>query len=157
MWSHAGWDGPIGDTPTSGDYALHGYQMSLEGWGNINFNWKKEGSNMSFYGCNTGNDISDGQWVGSFARNVSGLSNFKGVNVWGQQTSSYPSGSPYERTTNFARTSGYGYGVGNTYMVGGNSGQGSQSHWFTWGAYPPAIPMNVYQGGKKVRTAFQNR
>ena len=83
VWSHAGWDGPIGATPTSGDYALHDYQMSLEGWNSINFNWSSEGANMTFYGCNTGNDIAGGQWIGSFARNISEQSNFKGVNVWG--------------------------------------------------------------------------
>ena len=157
VWSHAGWDGPIGATPTSGDYALHDYQMSLEGWNSINFNWNSEGANMSFYGCNTGNDIAGGQWVGSFARNISEQSNFKGVNVWGQQTSSYPSFSPYIRATNFARTAGYGYGIGDTYMVGGNAGEGKQSHWFMRGNYPRANPMNIYKNGRLVRSTFQNR
>lgn len=158
MWSHAGWDGPIGTTKTSDSPLYEGSrQMSLDGWGSIDFNWKSEGSNMGFYGCNTGNDTYGGQFVGSFARNVSELDNFNGTSVWGQQTSSYPSSSPYVRATNLARTIGYGYGVGNTYMVGGNPDQGNQSHWFMPGAYPRANPMNVYQNGKLVRTAFQNR
>ena len=157
VWSHAGWDGPIGATPTTGDYALHNYQMSLEGWNSINFNWSRDGANMSFYGCNTGNDIAGGQRVGSFARNISEQSNFKDVNVWGQQTSSYPSFSPYVRATSFARTAGYGYGIGSTYMVGGSAGQGKQAHWFTRGNYPRANPMNVYKNGLLVRSAFQSR
>lgn len=112
---------------------------------------------MGFYGCNTGNDTYGGEYVGSFARNISNLDNFNGVNVWGQQTSSYPSNSPFYRSTNMAKTLGYGYGIGNTYMVGGNPGQGAQSHWFLPGSYPSANPMNVYQNGRKIRSAFQNR
>lgn len=65
--------------------------------------------------------------------------------------------SPYRRETNFARTAGYGYVIGDTYMVGGNRGQGSQSHWFMRGDYPRANPMNVYKNGRLVRSAFQNR
>ena len=157
VWSHAGWDGPIGAIQTSGDYALAYSQMSLEGWNSINFNWNSDGANMSFYGCNTGNDNNSGQRGGSFARNISEQSNFKGVNVWGQQTSSYPSFSPYIRVTSFARTVGYGYGIGNTYMVGGNYGQGKQALWFMRGKYPRANPMNVYKNGRLVRSTFQNR
>ena len=156
IWSHAGWDGPIGDVTSSGEYGMGG-QMSLEGWSNINFNWKNSDANMGFYGCNTGNDTYGGKYIGSFARNISNLDNFNGVNVWGQQTSSYPSNNPFYRSTNMARTLGYGYGIGNTYMVGGNPGQGVQSHWFLPGSYPPANPMNVYQNGRKIRSAFQNR
>ncbi len=42
-------------------------------------------------------------------------------------------------------------------MVGGNAGQGSQSHWFMRGDYPRANPMNIYNNGRLVRSAFQNR
>ena len=156
VWSHAGWDGPIGSEPTTGANALDGWQMTLDGWNEINFNWS-ENANMVFYGCNTGNDYYGGEWVGSFSRDISSLSNYKGVNVWGQQTSAYPSSSPYVRATNLARTFGYGYGIGNTYMVGGNEKQGRQSLWFMSGAYPAANRMSVYKNGRFVRSAFQNR
>ena len=156
VWSHAGWDGPIGSEPTTGGNALDDWQMTLNGWNEINFNWS-ENANMVFYGCNTGNDYYGGEWVGSFSRDISSLSNYKDVNVWGQQTSAYPSSSPYLRATNMARTFGYGYGIGSTYMVGGNAHQGIQSLWFMPGAYPAANRMNVYKNGRFVRSAFQNR
>ena len=63
----------------------------------------------------------------------------------------------YQYVTSFARTVGYGYGIGNTYMVGGNYGQGKQALWFMRGKYPRANPMNVYKNGRLVRSAFQNR
>ncbi len=157
IWSHAGWDGPIGDIPTSGKYVLSNWQMSIEGWSNIDFNWASEGANMSFYGCNTGNDIYKNEWIGAFARQISNLTNFEGVDVWGQQTSSFPSSSPYIRATNLARTIGYGFGIGSTYMVGGNPDQGWRSHWFVPGTYPRANPMNIYKNGQFSHSAFQNR
>jgi hypothetical protein len=158
FWTHSGWDGPMGDVSTSGEYSLPPYnQMQTEGWNNINFNWKEEGANISFYGCNTGNEIREGKWTGSFARKISAQNNFRGVNVWGQRTSSFPSFSPYYRATNFGRTIGYSYNGGNTYMVGGNAHQGKQAFWFTSGEYPKANLMNVYRNGKLVRSAYQNR
>ena len=130
MWSHAGWDGPIGTEATGKDPLYEGSpQMSMEGWSNIDFNWK-EGGKMGFYGCNTGNDYYDGDYVGSFARDVSRQNNYSNVNVWGQTTSSYPSTHPHVRATTAARTMG-AFWNGKTYMVGGNYGQGAQSHWFT--------------------------
>jgi RHS repeat-associated protein len=153
VWSHAGCDGPIGSKPTTGDYALDGYQMTLDGWNKIDFNWN-ENANMVFYGCNTGNDDCYDE---SFSCNISSLSNYRGVNVWGQKSSAYPSSSPYERATNLAKSIGYGYGIGNTYMVGGNANQGKQSLWFMPGVYPAANQMNVYKNGRWVRSAFQNR
>ena len=132
--------------------------MSLDGWNNINFNWSNNNANICFYGCNTGNDLDrNNKWVGSFARKISKQSNYKDVNVWGQQTSAFPSSTYYARTTNLARSIGYGYGIGDTYMVGGNKDEGRQSLWFMPGKYPIANPMNVYNNGQLIRTAFQNR
>jgi hypothetical protein len=106
IWSHGGTDGPIGSAPTSSD-AVDGKQMSLTGWGKINFNWNNEGigSSANFYGCNTGADgtafnmVDDGRGgvsleyysTPSFANQISSLANFNNVSVAGQTTSSFPS------------------------------------------------------------------
>lgn len=52
VWSHAGKDGPTGTIATSHN-ALDGKQMTLEGWGNVDFNWAL-GANANFYGCKIG-------------------------------------------------------------------------------------------------------
>ena len=156
IWSHAGWDGPRGEVEASGDYAS-GKQMTLEGWNNIDFNWNRNNANILFYGCNTGNEIYQEEWIGSFARKISKQRNFKDVNVWGQQTSAFPSFTPQIRATNVARSLGLGYNIDDTYMVGGNNNEGWQSLWFTRGKQPNALPMNVYKNGQLIRTAFQNR
>lgn len=164
VWSHAGWDGPIGTKETAKDPLDPGsYQMSQEGWGKINFNWKENGASMTFYGCNTGNDYDqqprdeNRTYVGSFAKAISGLSNYKGVEVAGQSSSSYPSFYTNVRATNLARSRdwGYGWNIGNTYMVGGNANEGKRSLWFTSGAYPKANPMNVYKNRKFLRSQYQ--
>jgi hypothetical protein len=155
IWSHAGMDGPIGTTEASISPLYEGStQMLLEGWGSFNYNWK-EGASMSFYGCNTGRDARNGEWAGSFARNVSALDNMQGTTVWGQSTSAYPSMYPHLRATTATRAMG-GFWNGKTYMVGGNSNQGWDAMWFNpFRPFPSANPMNVYKGGKKVKTAFQ--
>ena len=159
IWSHGGWDGPIGDVSTSGDYALpyNRSQMSLDGWNSINFNWSSERANMIFYGCNTGNEIWEKSWKGAFASKISGQSNFRDVYIWGQQSTSFPSFSPYLRKTNIARSLGFGYGKGRTYMVGGNANQGKDALGFTSVGFPRANLMNVYRNGRWVRSAYQNR
>lgn len=168
VWSHAGMDGPIGTTEASqnplyaeGDVfrgrerTSTSKQMSLEGWNSINYNWKENGSKIGFYGCNTGNEVdSERGWVGSFARNISGMSSYQNVTTWGQSTSAYPSMYPHIRATTALRTMG-AFINGQTYMVGGNKGQGKQAQWYYPGAYPVANPMNVYRNGRKIRSAFQ--
>jgi len=157
VWSHAGMDGPVG-TENASNFPLSegSNQMSMEGWGSINFNWTGNGANMSFYGCNTGRDVTNAGWVGSFARNVSNLSNMRDVNIWGQASSSYPSDNPYYRQTSLTRSMG-AFSVP-TYLVGGNAGEGRQSLWFNRSSDRPiANPMNVYRRGRLVRTAYQNR
>lgn len=92
LWSHSGkMDGPMGSKPTS-KYAQDTYHMSPEGWSKIDFNWAKDGSTKAaFYGCNTGRDPDGDGPKASFTTNLSAMSNFKDVFVWGQTSSSYPS------------------------------------------------------------------
>ncbi|MGY3795669.1 DUF6443 domain-containing protein [Aquimarina sp. 433] len=156
IWSHAGLDGPIGTESTSENNI--GYnQMSIEGWSNINFNWKQnESSSCNLYGCNTANqEASQGL---SFAKKLSRLGNFEDVNVSGQSTSSYPSTSATERQTTLTRSSQnpkLGFGIGETYMVGGNKGEGSNAMWFTSGPYPTANPMHTFVNGKFKESGFK--
>jgi hypothetical protein len=156
VWSHTAWNGPIGTEATSTNpFYEESRQMSMEGWSNINFNWKENGAKMGFYGCNTGNDVAGNQWVGAFAREVSSQNNFHNVDVWGQSSSAYPSIYPHIRATTALRSAGL-FLNGSTYMVGGNSGEGLKSMWFNpFSSYPSANPMNVYRRGNKVRSAFQ--
>jgi RHS repeat-associated protein len=163
IWSHAGWDGPIGSLPTSQDQLNNGsgkYQLSFEGWSNINFNWAENGScSAGFYGCNTGNDNYAGGAKGaSFTTRLSGQSNFKNVDVIGQSSSSYPSiYSDYRETTsdmrngNFSRQS--------TYMVAAPP-LGTLGSWQSTPANPIRVSRNgrgttnsngnpIYQKGKK--------
>lgn len=161
VWSHAGWDGPIGTEETQSNGLYEGStQMSMDGWSQIDFNWTENSASCTFYGCNTGNDLSYDKtnWVGSFSRDISKQSNFKGVQVAGQSSSSFPSFSPFVRATNFARSyyPGIGFSIGETYMVGGNQGEGGQSMWFTTGEYPRANPFNIYENGKKTGSGFQS-
>ena len=100
MWSHAGTDGPTGTVATSAN-ALDKKQMTLTGWGEVDFNWKNNGerTNTNFFGCRTGVNSSGGGGCSSskeipgssFAARVSALSNFKNVEVAGQTSSSFPS------------------------------------------------------------------
>jgi len=161
VFSHGGMQGPTGSVPTSQNAnASGGYQMSTEGWSGINFNWTASGGSFTMYGCNTGNDVKPGtsQWVGSFARQLSQLSNFNGVQVAGQSTYSFPSYSPDTRETNLTRSlmPGLGFSVGDTYMVGGSKGNSSSALWFSPMASPPAAPMNVYMNGQTVGSGTQS-
>lgn len=119
IWSHASLDGPVGTMPTSG-YGLSSngdeiYQMSVEGWRNINFNWNSNAS-ANFFGCRTGVASEDRE---SFVTRLSGLSNFRNVTISGQTSSAYPSISTDMRENTNAMIKGnFSYP---TYMVGGNS------------------------------------
>jgi len=154
VWSHGGWDGPTGSQPTS-IYPLSSgsWQMSPEGWGSFDFKWKK-GASLSFYGCNTGRDEKNGEWYSSGARNVSAQDNMKDVNVWGQSSYTYPSMYPHLKASTYIREKGFFFGP--TYMVGGNLEEKTKSFWFyPSSSFPAANPMNVYRGGKKVKSAYQ--
>jgi len=152
VWSHSGTDGPIGSKPASNSDALHkgSSQMSLAGWNNTNIDWK-ERAVCNFYGCNsaTGGES-------SFAANVSEQANFKGVRTAGQNGYSYPSSSPSVRWTGATRSAlpSLGFSHGPTYYIGGATGQGGQSMWWSK-KKPPATPMNRFVNGRSFGSFFQ--
>ena len=113
IWSHAGLDGPTGTIKTSHD-AIDGYQMSINGWSSINFNWDQNAM-AGFFGCKTGVGNNDSP---SFVTRLSAASNFRDVIVYGQTSSAYPSANKHNRTVN--RDILHGRFKGNIYMVGGN-------------------------------------
>lgn len=147
IWSHAGLDGPIGSKAASNNALCEGSnQLSLKGWEAIDFNWVDDGSAVAgFYGCNTGND-SRGS---SFTTLISGLPNYKDVNVYGQTSSSYPSRFTNIRTSNSKMREG-NFENEKTYMVGGNQGSFS-------GAYlsEKANPIQVSKNGKVTGHIYQ--
>lgn len=158
VWSHSGWDGPVGTEQASSDplFEQGSNQMSLTGWSKINFNWSTNNPNCTFYGCNSGNDYLDNTFVGSFSRKISDLNNFNNVQVSGQTSSTFPSLSPYVRETTLLRSfsPSVGFSGGNTYMVGGADKQGFESLWFMQNN-PPANELNVYQNGQLVDKGLQ--
>ncbi|WP_435525427.1 hypothetical protein [Chryseobacterium indoltheticum] len=64
-------------------------------WEKIEVLWSPSGK-FVFYGCNTGNN---GGVFNNFVENISKLSNFKDIEIWGQSTSSFPSFYPDYRVT----------------------------------------------------------
>lgn len=140
VWSHAGKDGPTGTIATSHN-ALDGKQMTLEGWGNIEFNWAT-GANANFYGCKTG--VGDNSSP-SFSTRISALSNYRGVSVHGQTSSAYPSIYTNVRQNNKKMINGtFSYP---TYMVGGSS-LGITGRFFP--TCTPANPMRTSRNGRGV-------
>lgn len=54
VYSHSGMaDGPLGTEKTTGTYAKDGYQMRVEGWGEVKWNFDENKSIANFYGCKT--------------------------------------------------------------------------------------------------------
>lgn len=160
LWSHAGYDGPVGSKETS-KYALsdNKKQMSLEGWGKIDFNWATDGSTKAgFYGCNTGAKPKNGE---SFTTKISALGNFKDAFVWGQTSSSYPSMYTDVRETNSKMRDG-NFEKQTVYMVAAPP-LGWTGRWNETTANPMRISRNgvgeaqnsvgqpYYQPGKKKR------
>ena len=151
MWSHSALDGPRGSTETS-QYQIYRNQMSLEGWGRINFNWDEKAS-ANFFGCRSGS-AENGT---SFSTNISALDNFKNVTVHGQVSYAYPSVYTNARQTNkniIAEKPNYP-----TYFVGSERSVfwGRVMPTFTE-AYPMRESMNgyghvnrYYQPGRKTR------
>ena len=140
VWSHAGKDGPTGTIATSHN-ALDGKQMTLEGWGNIEFNWAT-GANANYYGCKTG--VGDNSSP-SFSTRISALSNYRGVSVHGQTSSAYPSIYTNVRQNNKKMINGtFSYP---TYMVGGSS-LGITGRFFP--TCTPANPMRTSRNGRGV-------
>jgi RHS repeat-associated protein len=156
IWSHSGLDGPIGSKPTSENALYNGStQMSINGWGAIDFNWKCDGtSSASFYGCNSGKDPDGNGNKKSFTNKLSSLENFNNVDVAGQPFSSYPSLYTNARETNSDMRGGNFTG-NNTYMVA-STPLGLSGRWQPQYAFPMTISRNGktigsrYQSGKKL-------
>lgn len=126
IFSHAGYDGPITYCKSVSDPVdtKNPIQKTLEGWGKINFYWKKQNARLVFYGCNTANDAR------SFAKNISKLANCANVEVAGQTKSAFPSFYPDYRVTNIMRSGDVGWdmvGRNQTYMVGGEKNMGMEA------------------------------
>ena len=171
LWSHAALEGPVGTSLTSED-AVGGKQMSLSGWSKINFNWKNggDGAQAVFYGCRTGVNsyVPDGKgspltqkWKekGSFAKSISGLSNFSGVNVSGQTSSAFPSMYTNYRknsengTDNFINSDdGNTVNFQRTYMVGGVK----RSEDWNSNEQNVANPMQNNVNGQTTGTSYQS-
>jgi len=179
IFSHCALDGPKGHEATSlypimvtktnflgQKQVVPGKQMTMEGWGAIEFNWA-ENSKFALFGCRSGSERIDEK---SFAKNISKCQNFKDVEIWGQPRYSYPSFYPTHRVSTGARHTGLfieGSHI-KTYMVAREKDE-------LWGAtyfgeknnaweltnkelekYPKAYPMNCYKNGIRVRVACQS-
>lgn len=174
IFSHSGEDGPICYREPVIICPLDDRQrqMSLEGWEKIDFNWKKQDAICVFYGCRSGLNLQDNIGHKCFAQNISVLSNFNNVEVWGQGSSSFPSFYPDYRVTTLLRSLKTGFSiVGNcqTYMVGGGNGEGNDAlfpkktsvnsvHRLTekeLKEYPKAKVMNSFKNGKEINSTHQ--
>jgi hypothetical protein len=169
VFSHAGGDGPISynNKVVISPEPVYKSQMLLPGWQLVNVKWTSA-AKCVFYGCNTGNA---GGKFKNFAENISKLSNFKDVEVWGQSTSSFPSFYPDYRVTSAARSiggNGTGWDLrGKTYQVAGNAGEGNKALSYKTdkdslsnealkeGEYPKANPMNCYKNGTLIKSSHQ--
>lgn len=175
IWSHAGLDGPTGTVETSSN-AVDGKQMSTEGWGNINFNWKSDGANANFFGCKTGVDYTKKEITNyyrnssgglspeysisktSFEKEISSLSNFSNVKVAGQTSSAYPSMYTNYRLNSENGADNFINGTNNgmiyfqrTYLVGGI---GRSQDW-NLNEQNIALPMQFNLNGYTTGTGFQ--
>lgn len=120
--------------------------MSEEGWGNIAFNWVNKGGVCGFYGCNSGNSANGP----AFNQRISGLANFKNVDVLGQVTYSYPSKEAKSRKTDAGIRKGE-HSV-STYFVASDRGS-IKGRYYKGNAYP----MSVYRNGKWQLSRYQPR
>ena len=144
IWSHAGYDGPVGTIPTSSN-TLDKKQMTLEGWSSIEFNWAQN-ANANFYGCKTGLERNT---TPSFSTNISTLQNFQDIFIHGQTSSAYPSIYTNVRYN----TSNILQGIFSypTYLVGGNS-LGILGHLFP--TQTIANPMSTSKNGQRITTNY---
>lgn len=162
VFSHAAGDGPISYNKEVKNcpIAAWPHQMDMCGWNQIDVLWSPSGKCV-FYGCNTANPNA----AKNFAENLSNLSNFKDIEVWGQSTSSFPSFYPDYRVTTIARSAGDGFGwdVGETYQVAGDAGQGSKAITYTGKdktpeqlkEFPKANNLNIYKNGTLIKSTHQ--
>jgi RHS repeat-associated protein len=154
VWSHAGFDGPVGTAETSRNKLsmVDSKQMSLKGWGSIDFNWAKD-ARAYFYGCNTGVDPSGDKQA--FNTSISLLGNFKDVSVYGQTSYSYPSQYANSRRPSANQLDGiYGKKGEPTYMVGGNRFTQPWIGWFG-DAHFEAHKMSGSKNGSPINSEYQ--
>lgn len=164
IWSHSALAGPTGTSPTSED-PIDGKQMTMSGWGKIDFNW---GSNARarFMGCRAGLDPEGPQQA--FTTQISGLQNMKDVSVWGQPNFSYPSQTADTRNTTIAQAAGNYLPlvrpamdsdasttaqVFKTYLVASPNNTWNSIVSITLGG--SAEKMRVSKNGKEVGTSYQ--
>ncbi|MBS1913092.1 MAG: hypothetical protein JST22_13980, partial [Bacteroidetes bacterium] len=162
IWSHAAYDGPAGSVEAARDRLSDvtknpkdNNQMTLAGWGKIDFNWSPKGGRAYFLGCNTGAIDPHHPSKPSFTTALSALPNLKDVSVWGQTSTTHPSiwadrhaftiwqdKNDYLPVTNI-----YGdIAVKKTYLVGASLGQGRGAYFLNFGG-APADPMRVSING----------
>ncbi|MDY6277240.1 MAG: RHS repeat-associated core domain-containing protein [Bacteroidales bacterium] len=150
IWSHSGFDGPVGSTITSKN-ALDNTQMDMNGWGNINFNWDSN-STANFFGCRSG--MTDLEHNESFTNKISSLDNFSSVSVNGQIDYSYP--SYFSDSWIYSKMIGcildYAGIRKSTYFVGGE--KNSIKHFFFGSS--AAKPMMRSVNGKEIGLYFQS-
>lgn len=168
VFSHSGSDGPISYNKRVAIFPepIYKSQMLMPGWQLINVKWLV-GAKCVFYGCNTGNSFLSK----NFAENISKLSNFKDVEIWGQSLSSFPSFYPDYRVTSVARSigdNGTGWDFhGKTYQVAAKDGEGKKALSYRpdkdtlsneelkEGEYPKANVMNCYKNGILIKSSHQ--
>jgi len=151
LWSHGALDGPIGSENTSGSYGIEGTQMSPEGWGKINFNWKEGDAKAMFYGCRTGTE-EPGQ-ASAWARTISKNPNMENVAVYGQTTRSWPSIAPDHVYSPNGTPNYPSYLGGGIYMVGAGEGRGGiNGIKRTFHISYPVYPMAKYINGVRYFT-----
>ena len=153
LWSHSALDGPVGGRKSSKGSIGHN-QMSLDEWGNINYNWKNDGNARAmFFGCRTAADVNDaGDKVVPWVQSLSSYDNMKNVDVSGQIRRSWPSKlHDVGLTTEELHKDIHNYPI---YMVGSSKGVFSRLQ-RVLGKANYAYPMAVYKNGKYLRTRYQ--
>ena len=154
LWSHGALEGPRGSETTSRG-AIDKKQMSIEEWGNINFNWKNHGldARAMFFGCRTAATHDDhGNPVTPWVQSISANKNMKNVDVYGQTNRSWPSKLRNRGLTNSDMLNDiHNYP---TYMIGSNKSLYHRLRRKIGGFYY-AYPMAVYQNGKYLDSRYQ--
>jgi hypothetical protein len=181
--SHAAGDGPLGSKkkPTHDPFIDQNgipigscaYQMTLAGWGKIDFNWSKDCPRFILYGCDSAlthlpRDSKPGETsFKNFALAISKLPHYKGVEVWGQPNKSVPSYFPDYRVTSLDRdiydVHGYftlpDWTEDPTYQIAtvdpGGGWRATKAGYGLGGKPEKADPMHCYVNGKLIRTIDQ--
>lgn len=145
IWSHSGYDGPIGSVNTDDEDIIGSRQLSLSGWEKINFNWAANAS-IGIYGCNSGK--SDDDSGKNFAKSISKNANMKNVNVYGQPSSSAFSNAQYEAKnidSSCQKLHDKDYYFPQTYQIA------TKFYTKFWWLNSEIIRMKLYKNGKELR------